>query len=86
MKVQGLNYPPDGAGIYKQPTFGILKSHKKKPYGYYMVGEYKGKKIEVFNAYKNNQLLIYVSEKMNFVKSKLIYFQDGIKKVMRAGK
>lgn len=67
-------------------SFGILKEVKERSYGTYMRGEYKGKKIEVFDAYKNNQLLIYVSEKMNFIKSKLVYFQDGIKKVMRAGK
>ena len=67
-------------------SFGILKGIKKRPYGQYMWGEYRGKKIEVYDAYKYNQLLIYVSENMNFIKSKLIYFQDGIKKVMRAGK
>lgn len=66
-------------------SFGILKGYKKKPYGNYMWGEYKGKKIEVYDAYKHNQLLIYVSEKMNFIKSKLIYWQDGNKKILRSG-
>lgn len=71
-----------------QPTdninFGILKGVKKRPYGEYMYGEYKGHKIEVYNAYKNNQLLIYVSKNMEFLKSKLIYWIDGIKKTTRA--
>lgn len=73
MKVQPIN----------NLSFGILKGHKKKPYGDYMWGEYKGKKIEVYDAKEFNQLLIYVSDKMRFLKSKLIYWQDGIKKVMR---
>lgn len=66
------------------PTFGILKGYKNRPYGSYMWGEYKGKKIEVYDAYRYNQLLIYVSEKMNFIKSKLIYWQDGTKKISRS--
>lgn len=68
--------------------FGILKGVKKRPYGDYMWGEYKGHKIEVYNAYKHNQLLIYVSKyvskNMEFLKSKLIYWVDGIKKTTRA--
>lgn len=67
-------------------SFGILKGYKKKPYGTYMWGEYKGKKIEVYDATEFHQLLIYISEKMNFIKSKLIYWCDGEKKVTRAGK
>jgi hypothetical protein len=71
-----------------QPTdnihFGILKGVKKRPYGDYLWGEYKGKKIEVYDAKEFQQLLIYVSETMRFVKSKLIYFQDGVKKIIRA--
>lgn len=68
-----------------QPTFGILKGHNNTRYGNYMWGIYKGQKIEVFNAFKHNQKLIYVSnEFLNWVKSKLIYMQDGIKKVVRS--
>jgi hypothetical protein len=71
-----------------QPTnninFGILKGYKQRPYGDYMWGEYKGLKYEVFDAHKYNQKLIYVSKYMNFVKSKLTYWMDGIKKVVRA--
>ena len=71
-----------------QPTdninFGILKGVKNRSYGHYMWGMYKGKKIEVFDAWKNNQMLIYVSENMRFIKSKLVYWMDGVKKVMRA--
>lgn len=71
-----------------QPTdnikFGILKKVKKRPYGDYMEGAYKGYKVEVYDAYKFNQLLIYVSKNLSFIKSKLIYWADGVKKVTRA--
>lgn len=66
-------------------TFRIYKDSAKREYGEYMWGEYKGNKIEVFDAYKYGQKLIYVSDKFkNFIKSKLTYFMDGVKKVMRA--
>lgn len=65
-------------------SFGVLKNAKKRPYGDYMMGEYKGFKYEVYNAYKYNQKLIYVSKNLNFVKSKLIYWLDGVKRVTRA--
>lgn len=65
-------------------NFGILKRVKKKPYGEYLEGEYKGFKIEVYDAYKYNQFLIYVSKNMNFIKSKLTYWIDEVKKVTRA--
>lgn len=65
-------------------NFGILKGRKRASYGEYMWGEYKGFKIEVYDAYKHKQLLIYASKNLRFVKSKLIYWLDGIKKVTRA--
>ena len=65
-------------------NFGILKKVKTRPYGTYMEGTYKGFKIEVYDAYKYNQFLIYVSKNMNFIKSKLTYWMDGVKKVTRA--
>lgn len=68
-----------------QPTdninFGILKGVKKRSYGEYMWGEYKGKKIEVYDASKYGQFLIYVSENLHFYKSKLTYWMNGIKRV-----
>ena len=71
-----------------QPTdninFGILKGVKKRSYGEYMWGEYKGHKIEVYDAYKYNQLLSYVSKSMRFVKSKLTYWINGVKNVTRS--
>ena len=71
-----------------QPTdnihFGILQKVKQRSYGTYMEGTYKGLKYEVYDAYKYNQLLIYVSKNMNFIKSKLTYWLGGEKKVTTA--
>lgn len=69
-----------------QPTFGILKRIKYTPYGYNLFGEYKGKRIEIYNAYKYEQKLQYVSDSqtLKWIKSKLIYFQNGIKKICRS--
>lgn len=67
------------------PSFGIYNGTKITSYGKCTYGNYKGYKIEVFDAYKNKQKLIYVSDNLlNWVKSKLIYFQDGIKKINRS--
>ena len=73
-----------------QPTnnvnFGIYKGYKKTSYGEYMWGEYKNYKIEIFDAYKENQKLQYVSQKdtLQWVWSKLKYIQDGITKIIRS--
>jgi hypothetical protein len=67
-------------------TFGILKGHRLTSYGEYTWGIYKGKKIEVFDAKKHQQKLIYVSDNklLKWIKSKLTYIQDGIKKINRS--
>lgn len=69
-----------------QPTFGIYKGSKKTPYGDYIWGNYKGYKIEIFDAKKYNQKLYYVSnnQTLKWIKSKLRYFQNGIRKVLRS--
>ena len=69
------------------PSFGIYKGSKKTPYGDYIWGNYKGYKIEVFDATeKHNQKLYYVrnSQTFKWIKSKLRYFQNGIKKIIRS--
>lgn len=77
MKIKSLN-------TYN-PSFGILKSHRITDYGECMSGEYKGFKIDIYNAYKHNQKLIYVSDSLlNWIKSKLIYFNHGVKKIVRS--
>lgn len=69
----------------KPITFGIYKFSKPKVYGEYTKGVYKGYNIEIYNAYKDKQKLIYVSDSVGrWVKSKLIYFINGIKKITRS--
>ena len=67
-------------------SFQILKGRKRREYGEYLWGVYKGKKIEIFDAYKYNQKLQYVSEfsTLKWIKSKLIYLQDGMRKIIRS--
>ena len=80
-----MNVPPIQPNK-PQPTFGILKGYKKTPYGEYTWGEFKGHKIEIYDAYKYNQKLQYVSENntLRWVWSKLKYVQDGIKRIIRS--
>lgn len=65
--------------------FGIYKGSSQKPYGEYIWGEYKGLKIEVFDAYKHHQKLFYVSKCFNFIKSKFVYWVESAKKITRYG-
>lgn len=66
-------------------TFGIYKFSKPKVYGEYTKGVYKGYNIEIYDAYKDKQKLIYVSDSVGrWVKSKLTYFIDGVKKITRS--
>lgn len=77
MKVQPI--PP------KQPTFGIYIKTKKTAYGYCDIGKFKGNNIEIYNDLKDNAKLYYVSDSIRkWIKSKLIYFENGIKKVLKS--
>ena len=72
-------------GKHPDIPFGILEHWHPTLYGDYKRGFYKGLKYEVYDAKKYDQKLIYVSDKLsNWIKSKLIYVDNGIKKVMRA--
>jgi hypothetical protein len=68
-------------------TFGIYLKTRKTGYGQCDYGVYKNHNIEIYTAKENNKLihkLFYVSDAVrNFIKSKLIYFENGIKKVVR---
>ena len=81
-----MKIPPVKDKDKPKPTFGILKGYKKTSYGDYTWGEYKGYKIEIFDAKKYNQKLQYVSENktLRWVWSKLKYVQDGIKRIIRS--
>jgi len=85
MQIPPLRHPSPNPKP-KPITFGILKGYRKTAYGQYMWGKYKGYKIEVFDATKKDgQKLQYVSDNLlRWVKSKLTYIQNGIKKINRS--
>lgn len=80
-----MNVPPIQTNK-PQPTFGILKGTKPIQYGQYTWGEYKGYNISIIDYGKYEQKLIYVTDSQfhKWIKSKLIYIQNGIKQIMRS--
>ena len=92
MKIEPLRHPSPNPRPKMSPkpdpvTFGILKGWRPTSYGQYMWGEYKGYKIDVYDATKKyNQKLIYISNKntLKWIKSKLIYLNKGIAKILRS--
>lgn len=78
MKVQPTTNNP-------QPTFGIYLKTRKTAYGYCNIGKFKGNNIEIYHDLKDNTKLYYISDAVrNWIKSKLIYFENGIKKINRS--
>ena len=71
--------------INPYPTFGIYLRTKKTAYGHCDIGKFKENNIEIYHDYKDKTKLYYVSDKVrNWIKSKLIYFERGIKKIVRS--
>lgn len=66
-------------------SFGIYLRTKKTAYGYCDIGKYKGNNIEIYNDYADKTKLYYVSDILRrWIKSKLIYFDNGVKKIVRS--
>ena len=64
-------------------NFGIYRGIKRTGYGQCTHGEYKGYNIDIYYDKRDKTKLIYVSNQLkNWVKSKLEYYQKGIKKVV----
>ena len=75
---------PQPITIYN-PSFGIYKGTKTTSYGKCTYGNYKGYNIEVYDDVKDKAKLYYVSDNIRrWVKSKLIYLDNGIKKIIRS--
>ena len=67
------------------PSFGIYKGTKITSYGKCTYGNYKGYNIEVYDDVKDKAKLYYVSDNIRrWVKSKLVYLDNGIKKIIRS--
>lgn len=66
-----------------QLNFGIYKGSKVTGYGKCDFGVYKGNNIEIYHDTKDNTKLIYVSDRIKrWIKSKLVFFRDGKKKII----
>lgn len=69
----------------KPIQFGIYKGTKVTGYGKCVYGKYKNNNIEIYTDTKDNAKLYYVSDNLRrWIKSKLIYFHNGIKKIVRS--
>ena len=71
-----------------QISFGIYKNTRVTSYGQCVSGVFRNKNIEIYSAKEDGRLihkLFYVSDSVrNFIKSKLIYFENGNKKIVRS--
>ena len=68
-----------------QPSFGIYKGTKITSYGKCTYGNYKRYNIEIYDDVKDKAKLYYVSDNIRrWIKSKLIYLDNGIKKIIRS--
>ena len=69
-------------------SFGVYLKTRKTGYGQCDYGIFRNKNIEIYSAKEGDRLihkLFYVSDAVrNFIKSKLIYFEGGIKTVVRS--
>lgn len=80
-----MNIPPI-TPVKAQPSFGIYRGSKKTSYGKYTWGVYRNHKVEVYDAKKYEQKLIYVSNEslLHWVASKFSYVKDGVKKFIKS--
>lgn len=66
-------------------NFGIYKGTKTTRYGQCDYGVFKEKNIEIYFDKQDKTKLYYVSDLFrNWIKSKLIYFENNIKKIIRS--
>lgn len=66
-------------------SFGIYKTTRITPFGKCTYGNYKNYNIEIYDDVQDKMKLYYVSDdKYRWLKSKLVYFKDGIHKIIRS--
>lgn len=64
-------------------SFGIYKQTIATSYGQKVIGAYKNKNISIHYDYRDNTKMFYITNSLNkWIKSKLEYFQNGVKKVI----
>lgn len=71
-------------------SFKIYKKTRMTDFGQCVYGTYKNQNVEVYSKNENGKLihkLFYVSDVVQrFIKSKLIYFDDGKQKILRCAR
>lgn len=66
-------------------SFGIYKGTRVTSYGKCTYGKYRDYNIEVYDDVKDKAKLYYVSDNIRrWVKSKLVYLDNGIKRIIRS--
>ena len=75
---------PIGKPKPKPIPFGIYQKTVKTAYGYKDIGKYKGKSITIYHDKEKGLKMTYIQQAKKWVQSKLTYFQNGIKKVVRS--
>lgn len=69
------------------PTFEIYKGTKIKHYGQCVYGQFKDANIEIYSDNLRQTKLYYVTDKFRkWIKSKLVYFENGIKNTVYSEK
>lgn len=72
------------------PSFKIYKKTRITDFGQCVYGVFKNQNIEVYSKKEDGKLihkLFYVSDCVRrFIKSKLIYFENGKKKILRCAR
>lgn len=80
MRIQPLRHPSPNF-----ISFGIYNGTKITSYGKCTYGKYKDYNIEIYDDIKDKAKLYYVSDNIRrWIKSKLIYLDNGIKKILRS--
>ena len=71
--------------IKQNISFGIYLKTRKTSYGHCDIGKFKERNIEIYHDYETKSKLFYVSDVVrNWIKSKLIYFENNIKKIVKS--
>jgi hypothetical protein len=83
-----MKIPPQIPPTYEpshNPYFGIYLRTRKTGYGHCDIGKFKGNNIEIYHDNETKSKLYYVSDNLrNWIKSKLIYFERGFKRIVRS--
>ena len=75
---------PIGKPKPKPIPFGVYKKTVITEYGNKVIGECRGFTITIHNDTKKNIKVIYLEKAKKWIKSKLIFFDKGVKNIIRS--